>query len=102
MKAGGVQVSQIRDLRGTLEREHAEIGVFLCFEEPTKPMLREAAEAGLYTSSDSSTYPRIQILTIEQILSGAQPSYARPSRNATFKKAPKARSKDENLKLPLN
>lgn len=50
VKAGGVQVGQVRDLRGTLEREHAEIGVFLCFEEPTKPMLREAAEAGSYRS----------------------------------------------------
>ncbi len=35
----------------------AELGVFLCFEEPTKPMLREAAEAGLYKSSDGTTYP---------------------------------------------
>lgn len=101
VKAGGVQVSQIRDLRGTLEREHAEIGVFLCFETPTKPMLREAAEAGLYTSSDATTYPRIQILTIEQILNGKQPDYPLHRRDATFKKAPKARNKDENLKLPL-
>ena len=42
VKAGGVSVAQVRDLRGTLEREKAEIGVFLCFEPPTKPMEREA------------------------------------------------------------
>jgi DNA modification methylase len=92
VKAGGVTVSQIRDLRGTIEREEAEIGIFLCFEEPTKPMIREAAEAGLYTSTDGTTYPRIQILTIQQILDGKQPEYPRFARDATFKKAPKARA----------
>jgi DNA modification methylase len=57
VKAGGVTVPQVRDLVGVLTREKAEIGVFLCFEEPTKPMLREAAEAGLYKSTDGTTYP---------------------------------------------
>ena len=101
VKAGGVSVTQIRDLRGTLEREHAEIGVFLCFEEPTKPMLREAAEAGFYRSADGTTYPRIQILTIEQVLAGKQPEYPLHRMDATFKRAPKARKSGENLKLPL-
>ncbi len=50
VKAGGVSVPQVRDLVGVLDREKAEIGVFLCFEEPTKPMLNEAAEAGFYKS----------------------------------------------------
>lgn len=103
VKAGNVTVSQVRDLRGTLEREKAEIGVFICFEEPTKPMLREAAEASFYKSSDGSTYPRIQILTIQQILDGKQPEYPLHRRDATFKQAPKARTRPaENLTLPLS
>ncbi len=102
MKAGGVSVPQVRDLRGVLEREKAEIGVFLCFEEPTKPMLREAAEAGLYKSSDGSTWPRLQILTVQQILDGKQPDYPAHRRDATFKKAPRSRpAPAENLSLPL-
>jgi site-specific DNA-methyltransferase (adenine-specific) len=101
VKAGGVTVNQIRDLRGTMERDKAEIGVFLCFEEPTKPMLREAAEAGLYTSPDGSTYPRIQVLPIQQVLEGKQPQYPLHRRDATFKKAPRARAESENLTLPL-
>jgi site-specific DNA-methyltransferase (adenine-specific) len=64
-------------------------------------MLREAAEAGFYTSPDGSTYPRIQILTIQQILDGRQPEYPLHRRDATFKKAPRARPKSENLVLPL-
>ncbi|MGA2832785.1 MAG: restriction endonuclease, partial [Terracidiphilus sp.] len=75
VKAGGVSVPQVRDLIGVLSREKAEIGVFLSFDEPTKPMLREAAESGLYKSTDGTTYPRLQILTIQQILDGKQPEY---------------------------
>ena len=104
VKAGGVTVSQVRDLRGVIEREKAEIGVFICFEEPTRPMLREAAEAGLYRSAsiDRTTYPRLQILTIQQILDGKQPEYPLHRRDATFKKAPRSRpAAAENLTLPL-
>jgi DNA modification methylase len=102
VKAGGVTVSQIRDLAGVLGREKAQIGVFLSFDEPTKPMLREAAEAGLYKSTDGTTYPRLQILTIQQILDGKQPDYPLHRRDATFKKAPRSRpAAAENLPLPL-
>ena len=65
-------------------------------------MLREAAEAGFYKSTDGSTYPRIQILTIQQILESKQPEYPLHRRDATFKQAPKARTRPaENLTLPL-
>lgn len=40
----------VRDLRGVIEREGAEIGVLLSFEEPTAGMRSEAAEAGFYDS----------------------------------------------------
>lgn len=102
VKAGNVTVSQVRDLAGVLQREKAEIGVFLCFEEPTKAMLREAAEAGRYKSSDGSSYPRLQILTIQQILNGKQPEYPLHRRDATFRKAPRSRPEPAaNLMLPL-
>jgi site-specific DNA-methyltransferase (adenine-specific) len=104
VKAGGVTVSQVRDLRGVLDREKAQIGVFICFEEPTKPMLREAAEAGLYHSGPlaKESYPRIQVLTIQQILDGKQPRYPRHVLDSTFKKAPRSRpAAEENLQLPL-
>ena len=102
VKAGGVTVSQIRDLRGTLEREKAEIGVFLCFEAPTRPMLKEAAEAGFYKSPDGTSYPRMQIFTVEQLLLGKQVEYPRYARDNTFKQAPRSRAAAaENMDLPL-
>jgi DNA modification methylase len=103
-----IGVSEVRDLIGVLQREKAEIGVYISFEEPTKPMLREAAEAGFYTSPGSSgaeggKYPRIQLLTIRDLLEGTK-SVQRPLhvRDTTFKKAPRSRpAAAENLDLPL-
>jgi len=102
VKAGGVSVPQVRDLVGVLTREKADIGVFLCFEPPTKPMLKEAAEAGFYKSTDGTTYPKLQILTIQQILDGLQPKYPLHRRDVTFKKAPRSRPEAaKNMTLPL-
>jgi len=50
VKSGHVSSQLIRDLRGTIEREKAAIGVFITLEEPTKEMTKEAATAGFYSS----------------------------------------------------
>lgn len=64
-------------------------------EAPTKPMLREAADAGFYKPPGlQDKYPRIQILTIEDPLAGKQVAHPRLL-DATFKKAPKARKAAE-------
>jgi len=66
-------VSMIRDLGHVIDREKADIGVFISLEKPTRPMLEEAAMKGFYHSPLGKDYPRIQILTIEEILSGKTP-----------------------------
>jgi len=73
VKAGGVSVSQIRDLIGVVQREKAEMGVFLCLEPATKPMQMEADSQGFYKSPLGKDYPKIQIFTIEQLLEGKKP-----------------------------
>jgi hypothetical protein len=108
VKSGGVTVSQVRDLRGVVEREKAAIGVLVSLEEPTGPMRAEAADAGFYVSHelDNPKYPRIQLLTIEQLLGGKKvdcPHIALRMDTPTFKKAPKAkrepRQKEKQSKL---
>ena len=97
VKAGQVGVSHIRDLRGVIERERAAIGVLITMLPPTKPMLTEAAGAEFYYSPGwDKHYPRIQILTVEELLAGKGIDYP-PSRhvNVTFKKAPKAKREDD-------
>jgi adenine specific DNA methylase Mod len=93
VKAGHVKVSHIRDLRGVIERENAQIGVLISMEKPTKPMRTEAAGAGFYKSPwRKEPYPRLQILTIEELLNGKRidcPPLGQV--NITFKKAPKVK-----------
>ncbi len=103
VKGGHVEHSHIRDLRGVLDREEAQIGVLITLEPPSKPMLREAASAGFYTSSSiaDSAFPRIQILTIEEMLAGSSIAFPR-MHQVTFKQAPRAKGKAaENLTLDL-
>jgi site-specific DNA-methyltransferase (adenine-specific) len=57
----------VRDLRGVLEREdEAELAGFLSIKEPTKAMRDEAATAGVY-EYNSTTYPRVQFLTVHGV-----------------------------------
>ena len=102
VKSGIVAVKDVRDLRGVLEREQAEIGVLLTLEEPTRPMLGEAASAGFY-KTPYGNHPKLQILTIQGLLEGGRqidypPEFARD--DLTFKKAPKARGSGPQ-QLPL-
>lgn len=89
VKSGHVNAAHIRDLKGTMEREKAEMGLFITLEPPTEPMRREAVSAGFYHSELwGQDYPRIQICTIEELLAGKQPSLPRWA-SPGFAKAPK-------------
>ena len=102
VKSGHTSVAHIRDLKGVLEREQAELGVLITLREPTQPMRVEAAEAGWYDSPWGTRHPRMQILTIRELLENQQINLP-PSRvNITFKKADKAKeNNNNNLILPL-
>jgi DNA modification methylase len=90
VKAGRVTAQHVRDLRGVLEREKAEIGALLSLQEPTSAMRREAASGGFYASPWGSKHPRIQLLTVAELLAGRKPDYPPTRANVTFKKAPRA------------
>jgi site-specific DNA-methyltransferase (adenine-specific) len=92
VKSGHVKSGDIRDLRGTVEREGAALGVFITLEQPTKDMESEAAAAGLYHSPwFGNNYPKIQILTISQLLRGAE--IKMPPAWGTFKQAERVEEK---------
>ena len=68
VKGGSLRPTDVRDLRGVLEREaEAELAGFISLREPTKAMWEEAAMAGVYEYAGRS-YRRIQLLTISEIL----------------------------------
>jgi site-specific DNA-methyltransferase (adenine-specific) len=90
VKSGHVNSSMVRDLKGTLEREKAAIGLFVTLEDPSKEMNLEAATAGLWRSEVwKRDYPRIQILTIADLLAGKKPQLP-PFIMPTYQQAPKA------------
>ena len=90
VKSGKVKSGDLRDLAGTVQREKAEIGLLLTLEAPTRAMRTEAAAAGFYVSKAfGKKYPRLQILTIEELLDGAFVDM--PRGVVTFKEAPKVK-----------
>ena len=91
VKSGHVNRGMIATLKGDMERENAALGIFITLEEPTNPMNQEAIAAGFYEpdSLPGNQYPKVQILTIEQLLNGDQPEYPRFATAATFKRAPR-------------
>jgi hypothetical protein len=95
VKSGRVSVADVRDLRGVVERESAALGVLITLQEPTRAMRTEAAGAGFYDSPGwRKRYPRLQILTIADLLGGQKIDYPPSRRNVTFKTAPKAKRSD--------
>lgn len=71
---GGATVgdAMVKDLITTVEHEKAMMGIFITLAKPTKPMVTRAATAGFY-KTDYGQFPKIQILTIEQLLNGEKP-----------------------------
>jgi DNA modification methylase len=69
VKGGNLRPSDARDLRGVLEREGAALAGLLTLKEPTKAMREEAASAGSY-EYQGIAYPRMQLLTVREILEG--------------------------------
>lgn len=68
VKGGGTGPSDVRDLHGVCDREDA-LGVFVTLRPPTSEMRAAAASAGTYTSPASGrVLPRIQIVTVEELL----------------------------------
>ena len=72
VKGGGLKADDVRALNHVRERESAEIAIFVSLETPTKGMIADAASAGFYTGVAGKKFPRVQLLTIEGLLSGQQ------------------------------
>jgi len=93
VKSGAVKSGDIRDLKGTVEREKAAIGVFITLELPTGAMLKEALAAGYYESDFwNRTYRKLQILSIRDLLGGD--GVDMPPQHGTFRQAARQKSTD--------
>ena len=83
-----VGIDMIRSLVAVLERESAPMGLFLTLAEPTRPMVAEAAAAGFWEIEGFEPVPRVQIVTVEQLLASPAPPVRIPmARSDTYRKA---------------
>ncbi|MGH7194373.1 MAG: DNA methyltransferase, partial [Candidatus Saccharimonadales bacterium] len=94
VKSGGVSVNMIRELKSVIDREKAPMGLFLTLTPPTAPMQVEATSAGFYETLWGK-HPRIQILTIADILDGKRPDMPLIDIAAAFKLAPRESQEGE-------
>ncbi len=100
VKSGHVKSGDIRDLIGTVEGEKAAIGVFITLEEQTEPMKQAALKGGFYHSIGwGQDFPRIQILTIEELLHGK--TIKMPPQFGTFKQAQRVQQMSDTIQEEL-
>lgn len=93
IKSGKVNVTNIREFVQVIEKQKANAGIFVCFESTvTKEMLKEAKATGhIKIGNVEFGQDKIQIITIEQLMSNHHPNL--PNVSSTFKKAQRKESK---------
>jgi site-specific DNA-methyltransferase (adenine-specific) len=99
VKGGTVHRDTIATLKGDIERERADGGLLITLEKPTQPMREETVSAGSYSVSfGKGTFPRIQIITIEELLNNKKPEIPLPA-EPYYKEAKESRREKKVKKL---
>jgi site-specific DNA-methyltransferase (adenine-specific) len=100
VKGGGVQRNDMSTLLGDVNNQKFVGGILITLEKPTKPMREEAADAGRFKSKiwHDKDYPKIQILTIEGLMSGKERVEAPPQMNP-FAKAQREGKREKQSEL---
>ncbi len=101
VKSGKVSVKDIRELKSVVDSQDAVIGVFITLNPPTQPMVKEAATAGRFQwlHVAHTTYPKIQIRTINELLSGNGIEYPQTPIDVTFRRAERAAPQSQQLEI---
>lgn len=110
VKSGeNVGPSMIREFGNVLDREKAELGLFICLKRPTREMIRDAAAMG-FGKTVHGDIPRLQIVAIEDWFEGKLPklpplehlpsaAFSTAKRRAASSKH--LREETDQLELPL-
>jgi Restriction endonuclease len=76
----------VSDLRGVMEREKAPFAVLMTLREPTGPMIKEAASANFF-DTPFGKFPRLQIVTVANLLDGKLPKLPPQEKGGGYKQA---------------
>ena len=90
----GLTPAMVKDLIVTVDQEGAKMGVFLTLEPPTKGMVAQAASAGLYKTGYGS-FPKVQIVTVEQLFGLTNPVQMPWRDTSGFKKAKREKTEKQ-------
>ena len=83
-------VSYIYQLRGVMQRENAAMGYLIVLYQPTKDMIAECKKAGKYKNElFGMEYPKMEIITVNDILDGKTLNIPKSQEVAVLKKAKK-------------
>lgn len=100
VKCGHVSVKDIRELRDVVSRQNAAVGLFITLELPTSEMIKEVRITDPYLSTRwNREYPKIQILTIEDLLKNVKPEL--PPRISMFQAAPRMKRETKQIQVKL-
>jgi site-specific DNA-methyltransferase (adenine-specific) len=98
VKSGASKLGELRDLHGVTRNDAKTLGfgVFVCLNPPT-PKMREFARDAGKIDVHGVKYDALQILTIEQILSGEKPRLPYVDPSVIYKKAAVSNSAQTSL-----
>ncbi|WP_273523952.1 site-specific DNA-methyltransferase [Mailhella massiliensis] len=102
VKSGKIPANHIRELGGMLGKNGVEICLLLTLEKPSRTMLKDALSYGYYEYPDGvRKFPRVQILTIQDLFDGKKPQYLdlSPDGPSTLKSAKKEVKKQKQGSL---
>jgi DNA modification methylase len=71
VKGGKLKSPFVRELAGAVASEHAPMGILVVLQKQSKQMVSDAAKYGFYVGP-LGTFPKIQIITVQDILDNAR------------------------------
>ncbi|WP_242096216.1 site-specific DNA-methyltransferase [Sphingomonas sp. CROZ-RG-20F-R02-07] len=97
---GGVHanVTMVETLAATIAREDAPIGVLVMLARPTAEMRRRAAAVGLYRTGIDDSFPKLQILSLEDLFAGKRPRVPNVDQDA-FRRAARENTQHQDRLL---
>lgn len=87
-------VDAVRELRGVVEQQNADLGVLVSLADPSQQALVAAASAG-FTRTVHGEFPKLQIASMRDLFAGRRPALPVPAPAALLRPPPKAKSKEE-------
>jgi hypothetical protein len=98
--------SMVRDLKGAVDADDAQLGLMVCLNEPTPGMRQTAAGYGMVTTAHGR-FPKVQIVTVDRLLDGFPAPVPPPLETAAFRQPLRAQRRrrtappSPQLSLPL-